>query len=84
MSEHALISLRYRGITDDIYFQNHKIGFTYMQNKSLPNCRRAFIFVFELQIRKVIDITFYPTLTGRKRPIGSTNNQWGMNKTPTC
>ncbi|MBK5449105.1 hypothetical protein JFU18_10710 [Bacillus sp. TH22] len=21
--------------------------------------------------------------TARKRPIGSTNNQWGMNKTPT-
>lgn len=28
-SEHTLNSQRYRGITGDIYFSNHKIGFTY-------------------------------------------------------
>ncbi|OTZ67118.1 hypothetical protein BK769_31195 [Bacillus thuringiensis serovar kumamtoensis] len=37
MSEHALNSQRYRGITDDIHFLNHKIGFTYMKDKSPPN-----------------------------------------------
>ena len=30
-----------------------------------------------------IFVVFYPALTARKSPIGSTNNQWGMNKTPT-
>ncbi|AJK37973.1 hypothetical protein BG08_6315 (plasmid) [Bacillus thuringiensis serovar kurstaki] len=43
-SEHALNSQRYRGITDNIHFSNHKIGFTYMKGKNPPTIRRVLIF----------------------------------------
>jgi hypothetical protein len=38
--------------------------------KKLCACRKAFF------------IWFYPALTARKSPIGSTNNQWGRTKSP--
>ena len=39
--------------------------------------------VKELELQGIRQDDIYPALTARKSPIGSTNNQWGMNKTPT-
>lgn len=65
-SEHDLISLRYRGITYDIHFQNHKIAFTYMRKKSLPNCRRALLLtnimgenIILVEIHKALSYLMY-------------------------